>query len=79
LFGQDRIAEQGVSRARHSDGASGCYSLRSLPRQCVPGRERVHIVSPVRDFPVFNGGLNRSTQHFILKGKDGVWDGTEIS
>jgi hypothetical protein len=26
-----------------------------------------------------NGGLNRPTQHFILKGKDGVWDGTEIS
>ena len=25
------------------------------------------------------GGLNRSTQHFILEGKDGVWDGTEIS
>src|ERR1700730_18371924 len=25
------------------------------------------------------GGLNRSPQHFILEGKDGVWDGTEIS
>jgi hypothetical protein len=25
------------------------------------------------------GGLNRSLQHFILEGKDGVWDGTEIS
>jgi hypothetical protein len=25
------------------------------------------------------GGLNRSSQHFILEGKDGVWDGTEIS
>jgi hypothetical protein len=25
------------------------------------------------------GGLNRSTQHFILEGKDGVWDGTKIS
>src|SRR6202035_1415312 len=23
------------------------------------------------------GGLNRSTQHFILEGKDGVWDGTK--
>ena len=23
--------------------------------------------------------LNRSPQHFILEGKDGVWDGTKIS
>jgi hypothetical protein len=29
--------------------------------------------------PIYIGGLNRSTQHFILEGKDGVWDGTEIS
>ena len=29
--------------------------------------------------PLLRGGLNRSTQHFILEGKDGVWDGTEIS
>jgi hypothetical protein len=29
--------------------------------------------------PFTGGGLNRSTQHFILEGKDGVWDGTEIS
>jgi hypothetical protein len=28
--------------------------LAGARRQCVPGRERVHIVSPVRDFPVFN-------------------------
>jgi hypothetical protein len=27
----------------------------------------------------YAGGLNRSTQHFILEGKDGVWDGAEIS
>jgi len=30
-------------------------------------------------FPLCPGGLNRSPQHFILEGKDGVWDGTEIS
>jgi len=29
--------------------------------------------------PHFPGGLNWSPQHFILEGKDGVWDGTEIS
>jgi len=26
-----------------------------------------------------DGGLNRSLQHFILEGKDGVWDETKIS
>jgi len=30
-------------------------------------------------YPFNKGGLNRSPQHFILDGKDGVWDGTEIS
>jgi hypothetical protein len=30
-------------------------------------------------YPIIGGGLNRSPQHFILEGKDGVWDGTEIS
>src|SRR6266481_6504626 len=30
------------------------YKLHLLHRQCVPGGERVHVVSPVRDFPVFN-------------------------
>jgi hypothetical protein len=29
--------------------------------------------------PLLGGGLNRSTQHFILEGKDGVWDETKIS
>jgi hypothetical protein len=28
--------------------------LAGARRQCVPGRERVHVVSPVRDFPAFN-------------------------
>ena len=28
--------------------------LARARRQCVPSRERVHIVSPVRDFSVFN-------------------------
>jgi hypothetical protein len=31
------------------------------------------------EFPFLTGGLNRWPQHFILEGKDGVWDGTEIS
>ena len=26
----------------------------TLRRQCIPGRERVHVVSPVHDLPVFN-------------------------
>jgi hypothetical protein len=42
-------------------------------------------MAPVSDLgaqlrsPLYLGGLNRSPQHFILEGKDGVWDGTEIS
>jgi hypothetical protein len=30
-------------------------------------------------FPNLDGGLNRSKQHFILEGKDGVRNGTKIS
>jgi hypothetical protein len=39
------------------------------------------LTSSARDFfkRLSDGGLNWSTQHFILEGKDGVWDGTEIS
>ena len=37
------------------------------------------VLSVCRSLPVCLGGLNRSTQHFILEGKDGVWDGTKIS
>jgi hypothetical protein len=33
---------------------------------------------PVDIISALPGGLNRSTQHFIFEGKDGVWDGTEI-
>jgi hypothetical protein len=29
------------------------------------------------DHPKGKGGLNRSPQHFILEGKDGVWDSRE--
>ena len=32
-----------------------------------------------RPISVFDGGLNRSTQHFILKRKDGVYNGSKIS
>src|SRR6267142_4635991 len=31
------------------------------------------MISVRSNCPVFLGGLNRSTQHFILKGKDGVY------
>jgi hypothetical protein len=37
------------------------------------------VLTVGRSLPFYPGGLNRSTQHFILEGKDGVWDGTEIS
>ena len=35
-----------------SSGDSGL--LASARRQYVPSRERVHVVSPVRNFPIFN-------------------------
>jgi hypothetical protein len=39
-----------------------------------------HSKAPrIVECPVRVGGLNRSPQHFILEGKDGVWDGTAIS
>ena len=37
------------------------------------------VESHIAESPLYPGGLNRSTQHFILGGKDGVWDGTKIS
>jgi hypothetical protein len=40
---------------------------------------RAEKLNASKCFPLFIGGLNRSTQHFILEGKDGVWDGTKIS
>src|ERR1700731_1451985 len=39
----------------------------------------VNAKPPKPRCPLLGGGLNRSPQHFILEGKDGVWDGTEIS
>jgi hypothetical protein len=50
----------------------GKLSALSVPRQSRP-KWGVRVMSGL------GGGLNRSTQHFILEGKDGVWDGTKIS
>jgi hypothetical protein len=41
------------------------------------GTERHGAMSDLS--PECAGGLNRSMQHFILKGKDGVRNGTKIS
>ena len=71
----------------HSGWTHGAHFLRSgnsnhichLPYTLVANRRTVdtNIISEISMF--FDGGLNRSPQHFILEGKDGVWDGTEIS
>jgi hypothetical protein len=37
------------------------------------------ILAVYRSLPAYIGGLNRSMQHFILEGKDGVRNGTKIS
>jgi hypothetical protein len=57
---------------------SAHYGLTSeiapLPRSAKLGPRAASELGPF-----IPGGLNRSTQHFILEGKDGVWDGTKIS
>jgi hypothetical protein len=37
------------------------------------------VADAVAACPLLRGGLNRSMQHFILEGKDGVRNGTKIS
>src|SRR5271163_1121219 len=52
--------------ASHIAAQSAVIRVQGLPvRGCqsVPGRERVHVVSPVRNLPVFHGGLSGSMQH----------------
>src|ERR1700738_2824068 len=51
--------------------------MRVPIRVCFQGNSGHRISSA--SCPFVTGGLNRSPQHFILEGKDGVWDGTEIS
>src|SRR3954451_6510662 len=57
-------AEMNIRKARHGEGQFWVIRV---------------VLTVHRSLPVFSGGLNRSSQHFILEGKDGVWDGTEIS
>jgi hypothetical protein len=47
------------------------------PHEADPGEHR--RAAKLGKKQRFHRGLNRSLQHFILEGKDGVWDGTEIS
>src|SRR5258707_2775332 len=63
--------------------------LMSSAACAVPTRDRIrlevclwHLATFRCDAPMWsllNGGLNRSTQHFILKRKDGVYNGSKIS
>ena len=63
------------------------YACRRLWVSCpfgikasgLPSSASVTAGDDLRNCPLYPGGLNRSTQHFILEGKDGVWDGTKIS
>src|SRR6266446_2367251 len=58
-------------------------TLRRIRRDAYSGSCRLsahRVISPhLGIWSLLEGGLNRSPQHFILEGKDGVWDGTEIS
>ena len=53
-FGLDRAGPWLARRPRRVLALGLAGLLASARRQCVPGRERVHVVSPMRDFPVFN-------------------------
>ena len=57
----------------------GVPILRQRPHRSFHRVAVLPVLTLCQPFPVYPGGLNRSTQHFILEGKDGVWDGTEIS
>jgi len=46
-------------------------SVQRIGPECPSWVIRVDFGMPAA-CPVWEGGLNRSTQHFILKGKDGV-------
>jgi hypothetical protein len=39
----------------------------------------LYAIATEQQCQLLPGGLNRSTQHFILEGKDGVRNGTKIS
>jgi hypothetical protein len=49
-----------------------------LPGPCLSWVKLPHGAKTA-SCPFLHGGLNRSTQHFILEGKDGVWDGSKVS
>ena len=83
----DRATPYGSRRPRskHSLERSSNRAQRAFVSQQVhhAAQESVPGIfgpdAPVSECPLVGGGLNRSPQHFILEGKDGVWDGTEIS
>src|SRR6476660_5413690 len=62
----------------HPQAASGGFLGWSRGTRCTTILSR-HFFDWRRHCLFCEGGLNRSMQHFILEGKDGVWDGTEIS
>jgi hypothetical protein len=66
------------SLARYLDLSDG-NPLTVTRFYILAGRALVSGKGAVGGRPFISGGLNRSTQHFILEGKDGVWDGTKIS
>jgi hypothetical protein len=62
------------------DGAVICHH-RTSTRGLVVNIDHIaeSLTARIRTLPDWDGGLNRSMQHFISEGKDGVWDGTKIS
>src|ERR1039458_1836878 len=74
--------QRGMRKAAAGLRSATVFQRPVALRACRSGRDTQPVRQmspPVALCPLLGGGLNRSPQHFILEGKDGVWDGTEIS
>ena len=72
------MPETGTSGSMSGDGKRGVGHRPQVTAPILNSTSNV-VCCETAFSPELGGGLNRSTQHFILEGKDGVWDGTEIS
>jgi hypothetical protein len=71
--------EQFFATALTAEQFSAIAVSRHRGAGSLPLLARNGHADPIERCPLLGGGLNRSPQHFILEGKDGVWNGTEIS
>ena len=63
--------------AQAHQGAGGLRASRRSRRRSSLGRSLGRVLMNAQACPLCGGDLNRSTQHFVLKGKDGVSGGNQ--